>query len=64
MFLIALGPSGTMWSFVEVTRSAPGTLWGLFSEPSWAVLDACWPILGPLGVCGGPSARLLGPSGS
>eukprot|EP00959_Pyramimonas_sp_CCMP1952_P325066 6804072-Pyramimonas_sp.AAC.1 len=47
MFLIALGPSGTMWSFVEATRNAPGALSGPFSESSWAVSDACWPVLGP-----------------
>eukprot|EP00959_Pyramimonas_sp_CCMP1952_P316778 6630730-Pyramimonas_sp.AAC.1 len=43
MFVIALGPSGTVWSFAEATRNAPGALLGSFSEPAWA----CWPVLGP-----------------
>eukprot|EP00959_Pyramimonas_sp_CCMP1952_P064275 1342336-Pyramimonas_sp.AAC.1 len=64
-----------MWSFVQATRGAPGALLGPFSEPSWAVLDSCWPVWGPSwgisgtlceasGAVGERVWGPLGPSGS
>eukprot|EP00959_Pyramimonas_sp_CCMP1952_P238111 4976159-Pyramimonas_sp.AAC.1 len=46
------------------SRTAPGALIGLFSEPSGALWTPVSPSWGPPGVCGGTSWKLLGPSGS